>query len=71
LREPEIISRGFVFLREAGPLLDQVKTAITEVVENANGSNGKLRSRMEDSINRVLYNETRRRPMVFAIINEH
>jgi ribonuclease J len=72
LREPEIISRGFVFLREAGPLFDQVKAAIADVVASANGSrNGRLRSRLEDSISRVLYNETRRRPMVFTIINEH
>jgi ribonuclease J len=69
--EPEIISRGFVFLREAGPLLDQVRAAVADVLASANGSsNGKLRTRMEDNISRVLYNETRRRPMVFTIINE-
>ena len=69
--EPEIISRGFVFLREAGALLDQVRAAVSDVLASANGSsNGKLRTRMEDSISRVLYNETRRRPMIFTIINE-
>jgi ribonuclease J len=72
LGEPEIISKGFVFLREAGSLLDQVKSAIADVVANTNGTgNGKLRSKIEDNISRVLYNETRRRPMVFTIINEH
>jgi ribonuclease J len=71
LGEPEIISRGFVFLREAGSLLDQVRAAVADVLASANGSsNGKLRSRIEDNISRVLYNETRRRPMVFTIINE-
>jgi mRNA degradation ribonuclease J1/J2 len=49
-----------------------VKSAIADVVANSNGSsNGKLRSKIEDNISRVLYNETRRRPMVFTIINEH
>jgi ribonuclease J len=68
--QPQIISRGFVHVREAEPLLDQVKATVAEVLTSKNGSNGKLRERLEDSISRVLYNETRRRPMIFTIVNE-
>jgi ribonuclease J len=68
--EPEIISRGFVYLRDAGDLLDQVKSTINETLSNTSGQNGKRRDRLQDNISRVLYNETKRRPMIFTVINE-
>jgi ribonuclease J len=72
--EPEIISRGFVYLRDADDLLQQVKATVYSVLENSNGrtgrNNGKRRENLQESISRVLYNETKRRPMVFSIINE-
>lgn len=73
LGDPEIISRGFIYLRDADELLQQVRATTYNVIENANGSrrNGRLREQLQDSISRVLYNETKRRPMVFSIINEH
>jgi ribonuclease J len=73
LGEPEIISRGFIYLRDAEELLKQVRQTTYNVIENANGNrrNGKMREQLQDSISRVLYNETKRRPMVFSIINEH
>lgn len=68
--EPEIISRGFVYLRDANDLMKQVKDTINETLLSSNGQNGKRRERLQESISRVLYNETKRRPMVFSIINE-
>jgi ribonuclease J len=70
--EPEIISRGFVYLREADELMQQVRNTVYSVVRNANGSraNGRLRDTLQDSLSKVLYNETKRRPMVFSIVNE-
>lgn len=69
--EPEIISRGFIYLRDAEDLIDQVKKTIHEVLQQSRHSrNGKRRERLQDSISRVLYNETKRRPMVFSVINE-
>jgi len=68
--DPEIISRGFIFLREADQLLDNVRNAVNDVLAGANGSNGKRRERMQESIGRILYNETKRRPMIFSVINE-
>jgi ribonuclease J len=68
--EPEIISRGFVYLRDADELMRQVKTTITTVLENNRSANGRRQEKLQDSISRMLYNETKRRPMVFSIINE-
>ncbi|PJF40612.1 MAG: ribonuclease J [Chloroflexi bacterium] len=72
LYTPEIITRGFIYLREADELLQQVKEVFTHVVEeNHDESLNKLRSLAEESIRHFLYNETKRRPMTFCVINEH
>jgi ribonuclease J len=69
--QPEIISRGFIFLRDADQLIEQVRHTVAEVMANTKQSqNGKRRDRLQESISRVLYNETKRRPMVFSVINE-
>lgn len=68
--EPEIISRGFVYLRDATELMESIKTTVSSVLENTNRQNGKRRSQLQDSLSRTLYNETGRRPMIFTVINE-
>jgi ribonuclease J len=69
--EPEIISRGFIYLRDASQLLVSVKQTVADVMLAMRQSrNGKRRERLQDSLSKLLYNETKRRPMVFSIINE-
>jgi ribonuclease J len=69
--EPEIISRGFIYLREADELMDMVKATVHSTLEQTrNSHNGKRRDQLQDSISKVLYNETKRRPMVYTIIHE-
>lgn len=70
--EPEIISRGFIYLRDADQLIGNVKTTVNDVLMSMRQSrNGKRRERLQDSLSKMLYNETKRRPMVFSVINEH
>jgi ribonuclease J len=72
LDEPEIISRGFIYLRDADELLEQVRETVVQTLESVPTSlNGKRRERVQESVSRFLYNETKRRPMVFSIINEY
>jgi len=66
---PEIISRGFVYLRDADELLQQVRTTVFETLSETMHQNGRRSDQLEESISRMLYNETKRRPMVFSIIN--
>jgi ribonuclease J len=69
--EPEIISRGFVYLRDSDNLMKLVKDTVSDTLSNGNGArNGKQRDKLQENLSRVLYNETKRRPMVFSIINE-
>jgi ribonuclease J len=71
LGDPEIISRGFIYLRDADQLLVNVKQTVNDVINSMRQSrNGKRRERLQDSLSKMLYNETKRRPMVFSVINE-
>jgi len=71
LTEPEIITRGFVYLREADELIEQVKDTVYDVLaQSRDMRNGKRRERLQDALGRMLFNETKRRPMVFSVINE-
>lgn len=71
IESPEIISRGFVYLRDSNDLLDTIKGTIHDVLLSRNGdSPARLREKLQESLGRVLYNETKRRPMVFTVINE-
>ena len=69
--DPEIISRGFIYLRDADQLIGNVKQTVNDVMLNMRQSkNGKRRDRLQDSLSKMLYNETKRRPMVFSVVNE-
>ncbi|MCY4023887.1 MAG: ribonuclease J [Anaerolineaceae bacterium] len=70
--EPEILTRGFVYHREADDLIENIrKTARASLADTAASQNGRRRNILQERISRMLYSETRRRPMVFSIINEH
>jgi ribonuclease J len=72
LGEPEIITRGFIYLRDADQLIEHIKKTVYDVMENSRQlRNGQRRERLQDSLSRMLYNETKRRPMVFSVINEN
>jgi ribonuclease J len=67
---PEIISRGFVYMKDADGLLEMVRDVVEQTLISTPGQNGKRREKLQDNLSRVLFNETRRRPMVFSVINE-
>ena len=64
--EPEILTRGFVYKRDAKDLLALAKNRITDTV---NRGNGNIQDDIEQSVKSFFYNETKRRPMVFVTIN--
>lgn len=69
--EPEFISRGFVYLREAQNLISGACEAIHSTLrEDGNRSLRTLRADIEKRLEDYFYNETRRRPMIFAILHE-
>ncbi|UCD40994.1 MAG: ribonuclease J [Chloroflexota bacterium] len=66
IEEPEIITRGFVYKRDAKDLLAIARNRITDTI---NQGNGNLQDDVEQTIKAFFYNETKRRPMVFVTIN--
>jgi len=73
--KPEIISRGFVFVRDAEEMFAAAQAQITAAVArvNSNGSAGSaqaLREKVQQSLADFFYAELKRRPMIFALVNE-
>jgi ribonuclease J len=66
MEEPEILTRGFVYKRDAKDLLAVARNRITDTV---NRGNGNMQEDIEQTIKAFFYNETKRRPMVFVTIN--
>jgi ribonuclease J len=65
-QDPEIITKGFVLVREAEPLLAEARRLISAATKN---SHGNLDHELHETVSNFLYKETRRRPMVFININ--
>ena len=68
--EPRIVSRGFVYLKDAEDFLEQIRDSVTQLMNSPRRAKGNRRAMVEDSLSKLIYNETRRRPMIFSIVNE-
>lgn len=71
---PEIISRGFVYVRESEKLMEEATGIVSEIVKK-NGTRqpfdwSTLKQEVRDSLNQYLYEKTKRRPMILPIIME-
>ncbi|MDR6997885.1 ribonuclease J [Neobacillus niacini] len=71
---PEIISRGFVYVRESEKLMDDSTKLVREIVERNIAKEtfewSSLKQDIRDELNRYLFEKTRRRPMILPIIME-
>lgn len=74
LAGPDIISRGFVYVRESEDLMDSTKNVIKNVLKTCEDNNVKewahLKNSIKDSVREHLYQRTRRNPMILPIIME-
>ncbi len=70
---PDIVSRGFVYVRDSEQLLAEVKLVaqivIDECIHEGRIEWGAIRNRMRDDISRLLYDRTKRSPMVLPLIS--
>ncbi|HZG72940.1 MAG TPA: ribonuclease J [Chondromyces sp.] len=71
---PEIISRGFVYVRESEHLMEESTKLITSIVEKNMAKEtfdwSNIKQDIRDQINTFLYEKTKRRPMILPIIME-
>jgi ribonuclease J len=69
LGEPEIVSKGFAYQPNDPDLMRQIRAVVTDSM-SVGRRNGRRREMLEENLAKVLYNETRRRPMVLGVIHE-
>ncbi len=71
---PDIISRGFVYVRESEVLMDEAKEVVSKALENCQNQNVRewsvLKSTIKDGLKNFLYEKTKRRPMILPVIME-
>lgn len=74
LSGPDIISRGFVYVRESEELLEEANRLVTQTLQKMMVENvsdwSSLKSGVKEVLGRYLYEQTRRRPMILPIIME-
>lgn len=71
---PDIVSRGFVYVREAEDLMEEAREKVLNALERCENNGvsewSMIKSTIRDNLGRFLYERTRRRPMILPIIME-
>lgn len=75
LTSPDIISRGFIYLRDSEELMNTIRQYLKQKIARSYGSGRKvdlddLKREIKDDVAHVLYDQTRRTPIVITVINE-
>lgn len=74
LSEPEILTRGFVYVKEAEDLMAELKRVTTETVEACEAAGvsdwSAIKSRIKSNVSAYLYKTTKRSPMILPLISE-
>ncbi len=71
---PDIVSRGFVYVRESETLMDECREVVYEALDNCLTRGitdwGKIKASIKDSLGEFLWKRTKRSPMILPIITE-
>ena len=71
---PDIVSRGFVYVRESEELMEEAKVRISSVLEDCSSRSvrewGVIKTEIKDNLSNFIYKKTKRAPMILPIIME-
>ncbi len=71
---PDIVSRGFVYVRESDELMEEARQVVDEAVhgclDRGTSDWGKIKGSIKDSLSDFVWKKTKRRPMILPIIME-
>lgn len=71
---PDIVSRGFVYVRESEELLHEVRKIATEILDDFANRNvhewNVIKNKIKDDVSKHIFSKTRRSPMILPIIME-
>lgn len=74
LAGPDVVSRGFVYMRQSNDLIEATKTSVREALSKSNGQtqidSAFVNRKIKDVVSDLLYRETKRRPMVIPVVME-
>ncbi|MBR0311872.1 MAG: ribonuclease J, partial [Oscillospiraceae bacterium] len=72
LSEPEIVTRGFIYVKESEELMEQLKTVTMNAAMSVKGRRGRdmgeLRGAIKSAVSNYLFKTTKRSPMVIPVI---
>jgi ribonuclease J len=67
---PDIVSRGFVYVRDSEKLLDDAKQRVTKLIKRSRLHPEAAVSVIRDNLSQYLYQQTHRNPMIFPVVLE-
>lgn len=71
---PEVVSRGFVYVKESEELIEGARKVAENILENCFNSDisdlAAIRGKVRDAVSKFVYEKTKRRPMILPIIME-
>ena len=74
LSGPDLVSRGFVYVRESENLMEEAKEVVNSALEHCLATNvtdwGKIKTEIKDTLSDYLWKKTKRNPMILPIIME-
>ena len=74
LSGPDLVSRGFVYVRESENLMEEAREVVNDALEHCLDTNvtdwGKIKTEIKDTLSDYLWKKTKRNPMILPIIME-
>jgi ribonuclease J len=73
---PDVVSRGFVYMRQSDDLIDATKNVVRDALSHRNGTgqtetdSAFVSRKIKDVVSEYLYGQTKRRPMVLPVVME-
>ncbi len=67
---PDIISRGFVYVRDSEELIEEAKERVIDLLESGKMHRDTAATVIRDNLSTFLYRRTRRNPMIFPVVLE-
>ena len=74
LSPPEIITRGFIYVKESGDLMKELQNVAMNAADSVTGSrkrgrdDGELRGAVKSAVSSYLFKNTKRSPMVIPVV---
>lgn len=74
IQNPDLISRGFIYMKESKRLVEQTRKKVRQIVERQDpktlANYAYIKNKLRDEVGQFLYKKTQRRPMILPVVIE-